>query len=220
MTPRCLCFFILNLMIVFSSVAEDAPQKTILFLGDSLTAGYGLDVQQAFPELIQQKIDAQNWPFTVINAGSSGETSSGGLRRINWVLKRPIDVLVLGLGANDALRGVPLDLTRQNLQKIIDISKETYPDVHIVIAGMEAPPNLGDDYTTTFRSLFKNLSEKNETAFVPFLLENVAGHPDLNQPDRIHPTAKGHEIVADNVWKILKPVLETLLPQSSSSEYK
>jgi acyl-CoA thioesterase-1 len=195
--------------------AEETPKQTILFLGTSLTVGYGLEKVQAFPELIQQKINTRNWPFVVVNAGISGDTSSSGLRRIDWLLKRPIDILILELGANDALRGVPLDITRQNLQKIIDKMREKYPHVHIVIAGMEAPPNMGNDYAAEFRSIFKDLSQKNQTAFIPFLLENVAGHPNLNQPDRIHPTAEGHEMVAENVWKILKPVLENILDQTT-----
>lgn len=195
--------------------AEETPKQTILFLGTSLTVGYGLEKVQAFPELIQQKINTRNWPFVVVNAGISGDTSSSGLRRIDWLLKRPIDILILELGANDALRGVPLDITRQNLQKIIDKMREKYPHVHIVIAGMEAPPNMGNDYAAEFRSIFKDLATKNQTAFIPFLLENVAGYPNLNQPDRIHPTAEGHEIVAENVWKILKPVLENILDQTT-----
>ncbi len=200
--------------------AEETPKQTILFLGNSLTAGYGLEKVQAFPEQIQKKINTRNWPFVVVNAGISGDTSAGGLRRIDWILKRPIDILVLELGANDALRGVPLDITRQNLQKIIDKMREKYPNVHIVIAGMEAPPNMGNDYTAKFRSIFQDLAQRNRTALIPFLLENVAGHPNLNQPDRIHPTAEGHKMVAENVWLILKPVLESILEKTFKKNKK
>ena len=182
--------------------------KTILFLGNSLTAGYGLQKSQAFPALIQQKIDSLGWNFEVVNAGLSGETSSGGLRRINWLLKRKADVLVLELGANDALRGIYSELTKKNLQAIIDSTKNKYPNVEIVVAGMLAPPNLGKEYTDKFRSIFTNLAEKNHALLIPFVLENVGGIPELNLSDGIHPTSEGHRIVAENVWKVLKPVLK------------
>ena len=182
------------------------PAKTILFLGNSLTAGYGLQKSQAFPALVQKKIDSLGWSFEVVNAGLSGETSSGGLRRINWLLKRKVDVLVLELGANDALRGISLDLTKKNLQAIIDSTKNKYPNVKIVVAGMLAPPNLGEEYTDKFRSIFTVLAK--DALLVPFLLEGVGGVPELNLSDGIHPTAEGHKIVAENVWKVLKPLLE------------
>ncbi len=196
---------------LYGEETEPSPQ-TILFLGNSLTAGYGLDKIHAFPALIQQKINALEWAFTVVNAGLSGETSSGGLRRINWLLRRKIDILVLELGANDALRGVPLVVTRNNLQAILDRAREAYPDVKIVIAGMLAPPNLGSDYTEEFRSIYPDLAAKNNAALIPFLLEGVGGVPELNLPDQKHPTAEGHQIVAENVWKILKPLLESMQP--------
>lgn len=190
------------------STVSPAQKKAILFLGNSLTAGLGLDPGEAFPALIQQKIDSLKWNFEAINAGLSGETSSGGLRRINWLLRRKIDLLVLELGANDGLRGIPLDLTRQNLQAIIDRTREKYPAVKIVIAGMEVPPNLGDEYTRQFRSIFRELAKQNNAALIPFLLEGVAGVKELNLPDGIHPNARGQQIVARNVWKVLKPLLE------------
>ncbi|MFQ5825410.1 MAG: arylesterase, partial [bacterium] len=188
-----------------TSIGEDStnkkiPPQIILFLGNSLTAGYGLDPAQSFPSLIQQKIDTLGWNFEVINAGLSGETSSGGLRRINWLLNRKIDVLVLELGGNDALRGILVDITKKNLQSIIEETKSKYPNVKIVIAGMMAPPNLGQDYTSQFRSIFPELAEKNDALLLPFLLEGVGGNPELNLPDGIHPTAQGHKIVAENVW--------------------
>ncbi|RIK73858.1 arylesterase [candidate division KSB1 bacterium] len=189
---------------------KSAEPRTILFLGNSLSAGYGLGTEFAFPALIQEKIDSLGWNFKVINAGLSGETSSGGLRRIDWLLQRKIDVFFLELGANDGLRGIPLDLTQQNLQAIIDRVKAKNAEVRIVIAGMLVPPNMGREYSSKFRTLFLELAEKNEAALVPFLLEGVGGNPKLNLPDGIHPTAEGHRIVARNVWQVLKPVLQEM----------
>ncbi|NUM74282.1 arylesterase [candidate division KSB1 bacterium] len=189
---------------------KSAEPRTILFLGNSLSAGYGLGTEFAFPALIQEKIDSLGWNFKVINAGLSGETSSGGLRRIDWLLQRKIDVFFLELGANDGLRGIPLDLTQQNLQAIIDRVKAKNAEVRIVIAGMLVPPNMGREYSSKFRTLFQELAEKNEAALVPFLLEGVGGNPKLNLPDGIHPTAEGHRIVARNVWQVLKPVLQEM----------
>lgn len=184
--------------------------RTILFLGNSLSAGFGLDPELAFPALIQQKIDSLGWNFKVINAGLSGETSSGGLRRIDWLLQREVDVLFLELGANDGLRGIPLALTKQNLQAIIDRVRAKNPAVKIVIAGMMVPPNLGVEYARAFRAIFPELAKRNQAALVPFLLEGVGGVPELNLPDGIHPTAAGHRMVAQNVWQVLRPVLQAL----------
>jgi acyl-CoA thioesterase-1 len=188
---------------------EEGERRTILFFGDSLTAGYGLDEERAFPTVVQARIDSLGMPFEVVNAGLSGETSSGGLRRIDWLLRRKVDVLVLELGANDALRGVPLEVTRESLQGIVEKIKAKYKDVKIVVAGMEAPPNLGDEYTQGFRGIFRDLAKRNDAALIPFLLEGVAGNSELNLPDRIHPTEEGHQIVAENVWRVLAPVLRT-----------
>lgn len=188
---------------------EEGERRTILFFGDSLTAGYGLDEERAFPTVVQARIDSLGMPFEVVNAGLSGETSSGGLRRIDWLLRRKVDVLVLELGANDALRGVPLEVTRESLQGIVEKIKAKYKDVKIVVAGMEAPPNLGDEYTNGFREIFRDLAKRNDAALIPFLLEGVAGNSELNLPDRIHPTEEGHQIVAENVWRVLEPVLRT-----------
>lgn len=193
-----------------AQIGAEGERRTVLFLGDSLTAGFGLDEARAFPTVVQAKIDSLGMSFEVVNAGLSGETSSGGLRRVGWLMRREIDVLVLALGANDALRGVPLAVTRESLQGIVDQVKGTYKDVKIVVAGMEAPPNLGDEYTKGFREIFKDLAEKNDAALIPFLLEGVAGRPELNLPDRIHPTEEGHRILAENVWQILRPVLEKM----------
>jgi acyl-CoA thioesterase-1 len=190
--------------------SASAPAKTILVLGDSLAAGYGLDPSEAFPAILQKRITAAGLNFTVVNAGVSGDTSSGGLRRIDWSLKRRVDVLLLELGGNDGLRGIPVGLTQTNLQAIIDRTREKYPHVEVILAGMQIPPNMGLDYTASFAKIFPELAKANQAALIPFLLEGVGGRPELNLPDRIHPTAAGHEIVADNAWKVLKPVLEKL----------
>ena len=199
-------------------VIEEAPSETtvvssannVLIFGDSITAGYGLDEEQAFPALLQDKLDQLGWDFNVINGGLSGDTSAGGLRRINWMLREPIDVLVLELGGNDGLRGTSPQVTKQNLQAIIDEVRSQNDDVRIILAGMQIPPNLGQEYTTQFRDVFPSLAEENDADLIPFLLENVGGIPELNLPDGIHPTAEGHQIVAENVWKVLKPVLSSL----------
>lgn len=182
----------------------------MLFFGTSLTAGMGLEPSEAFPALVQRKIDSAGLPFRVVNAGVSGETSAAGARRIAWLLEQPVAILVLELGANDALRGQDLVAARHNLQEIIDRTRARYPDVRVVVAGMEAPPNLGRRYTAEFRALFVNLARDNQAALIPFLLEGVGGHPALNQPDGIHPTAEGAAIVAENVWEVVRPVLQEI----------
>ncbi len=181
--------------------------KTILFFGNSLTAGYGLDAEESFPSLIQDKLDSLGLDYEVINAGLSGETTSGGKNRLDWVLNQKVDVFVLELGANDGLRGVPLSETKTNLQEIIDMVRQKNKDTKIIIAGMMIPPNMGQDYSTEFRTIFPDLANKNEIKLIPFLLDGVAGNPDLNLEDGIHPTAEGQKIVANNVWTILKDVL-------------
>ena len=182
-------------------------KKSIVFFGNSLTAGYGLSPEQAFPALIQKRIDSLGLPYQVINAGVSGETSSGGKTRIDWILREPVDIFVLELGANDGLRGTPLSETKKNLQDIIDKVKAKYPDSKLVFAGMEIPPNMGQEYTTEFRNIYIELAAKNKMTLIPFLLEGVGGEPELNQADGIHPTAEGHLIVAENVWKQLEKLL-------------
>ena len=186
-----------------------AGKKVILFYGNSLTAGYGVEPSEAFPALIGEKIDSAGLDYTVINAGLSGETTAGGKSRISWVMRQPVSVFVLELGGNDGLRGLPLDQTRQNLQAIIDTVRAKSPNAQIVLAGMQIPPNLGTDYTREFRELFKQVADKNNAVLIPFLLENVGGIPKLNQPDGIHPTPAGHKIVANTVWKIVQPLLKT-----------
>lgn len=185
----------------------DDHTKTILFFGNSLTAGMGLSPEEAFPALIQTMIDSLELDYTVVNAGLSGETTASGKSRLNWVLNQKVDVFVLELGANDGLRGIPLAETSSNLQAIIDMVWAKNPETKIVIAGMQIPPNMGQDYTGEFRSIFPSLAEKNNIALIPFLLEKVAGISHLNQPDGIHPTVEGHKIVASNVWAILEGVL-------------
>lgn len=193
-----------------SGEASSDDAHTVLFLGNSLTAGYGLDPTQAYPHLIQQKIDSLGWDFDVVNAGLSGETTAGGRRRVSWLLRRPVDVLVLALGGNDALRGVDPGATRANLQAIIDTTRARYPQARIVLAGMQAPPNMGADYTEPFAAVYPDLARARDVALVPFLLEGVGGVAELNQPDGIHPTAAGQRRLAENVWDTLRPVLDSL----------
>lgn len=190
-----------------ASNPEVNTQKTILFFGNSITAGYQLDMDQAFPALIQKRIDSLGLNYKTINAGLSGETSAGGKSRIDWVLRTVPDIFVLELGANDGLRGLPLDETKKSLQAIIDAVKKENPEVKIVIAGMMVPPNLGEDYTRQFKNIFPGLAEKNKAVYIPFILENVAGIPELNLSDGIHPTPEGHAIVAETVWQYIEPLL-------------
>ena len=188
-------------------VSSVDAKKSILVFGNSLTAGLGVEPDEAFPALIGNKIDSLNLPYKVINAGLSGETTAAGKERINWLLKQKVDVFILELGANDGLRGIPLTETRKNLQSIIDQVKAKYPDAKLVITGMEVPPNMGSKYASEFRVIFTDLAKKNNMALVPFLLEKVVGVPELNQSDGIHPTPEGHKILAENVWVVLKDLL-------------
>jgi acyl-CoA thioesterase-1 len=191
--------------------AQESPEK-ILFFGDSITAGYGLNPDRAFPALIQQQIDSLGLNYTVVNAGLSGETSAGGLRRVDWVLQQGVDIFVLELGGNDGLRGLNLQQTKANLQGIVDKVKSKYPQSLIVLAGMEVPPNLGADYTLEFRELYVELAHENDVLFIPFILEGVGGVPELNLPDQIHPNEKGHRKVAQHVWGYLVDVLTKSKP--------
>jgi len=196
-----------NIEAVDSSQTAPSKDKTILFFGNSLTAGLGLKLEEAFPAVIQRRLDSLNLPYQVINAGLSGETTTSGKNRVGWVLNQKVDIFVLELGANDGLRGIPLSETRKNLQDIIDIVREKNPKAQIILAGMQIPPNMGEEYTTEFRNIFPELAEKNHIKLIPFLLENVAGIPELNQDDSIHPTVEGQKIVAENVWAVLKGML-------------
>ncbi|MFN4255771.1 MAG: arylesterase [Saprospiraceae bacterium] len=186
---------------------SSTDKKHIVFFGNSLTAAFGLSPEQGFPALIQQKIDAAGLPYTCVNAGLSGETTAGGSKRVDWVLRQPVDVFVLELGGNDALRGLPIEESKKNLQAIIDQVKAKYPACKIVLAGMLAPPNMGEKYTRDFAAMYPAVAKANGLPLIPFLLEGVGGDAKLNQADGIHPTAEGQKIVAENVWKVLQPLL-------------
>jgi acyl-CoA thioesterase-1 len=188
-----------------------SSRRTILFVGTSLTAGLGLEPDSAFPQMIDRKLDSLGLPYDVVNAGVSGETSSGLLRRIDWLLRAPFDVVVLETGANDGLRGTPVATVRANIQQMVDRIKAARPEAAIVLVQMEALPNLGEQYTSQFRALFPELARRNGLILLPFLLEGVAGRRELNQPDGIHPNLAGERIVAENVWRALRPVLERRL---------
>ncbi|PSR11306.1 MAG: arylesterase [Bacteroidetes bacterium] len=196
-----------------ATVAVDSTKPArkkarIIFFGDSLTAGYGLDEQYSFPSLIQDKIDSLGLNYEVVNAGLSGETSAGGINRIDWVMEQPVDVFILELGGNDALRGFDLATTRTNLQGILDKVKAKYPTAQLIVAGMEAPPNMGSAYAREFRTIYQKLATDNHAALIPFLLADVGGIPTLNLADRIHPNEQGQVIVAGNVWRVLGEVLK------------
>ncbi len=186
---------------------KEEKKKRLVFFGNSLTAGYGLDPDQSFTSLIQKRVDSLLLDYEVINAGLSGETTAGGASRIDWILKQPIDVFVLELGGNDGLRGIAPDNSFKNLQSIISKVKEKNPSTKIVLAGMEAPPNMGEEFTSKFRAMYPKLAKTNDTYLIPFLLENVGGIQELNQADGIHPTAKGNMIITETIWKVLKDVL-------------
>lgn len=185
----------------------EANRPTVAFLGTSLTIGLGVEPEQAYPSLIQQKIDSAGYDFRVINAGISGETSTGGLNRLDWLMRADVDVLVIELGANDGLRGVPLEVTRSNIEAVIEQARAKKPGIELVLAGMQMPPNLGQEYTSTFRELFPAIAQEKGVTLVPFLLEGVAGVDSLNQPDGIHPTPEGHKLLAATVWQVLQPIL-------------
>ena len=194
-------------MVLASSAFGNSELKTIVILGDSIAAGYGVSQSEAFPAVLQQKIDERKLPYKVVNAGVSGDTTAGGVRRIGWLLKRPMDVLVVELGGNDGLRGISPEETRSNLEKIIDQAREKYPSLQVIVAGMQMPQNMGADYTRKFKEIFPEVAEKKDAKLVPFLLKGVGGRADLNQPDRIHPNPEGHKIVAENVWAVLEGCL-------------
>jgi acyl-CoA thioesterase-1 len=194
-------------LIAAHAAAAAAAPRTLVFFGDSLTAGYGVDPDEAFPALIQKKIDEAGRSWRVVNAGLSGETTAGGLRRLDWVLRQPVDLMVIELGANDGLRGLKPEMTRANLQAIIDRIRARQPQAVVVLAGMKIPTNLGPDYTHAFAAIYPELAATNHVALIPFLLEGVGGQSDLNQGDGLHPTVEGQAKVADTVWKVLLPLL-------------
>ena len=182
----------------------------VLFFGTSLTAGYGLDPEQAFPSLIEKKARDEGVPIKVINAGLSGETTAGAARRIDWVLRTPADLVVIENGANDALRGLSPAAARANLERVIGAVRAKQPRAKIVLIQMEAPPNYGVTYTRSFRAIYTDVAKKENVPLLPFLLTGVAGIPRLNQPDGVHPNLSGERIVADNLWKALKPIIAQL----------
>lgn len=182
--------------------------KTILFFGNSLTAAYGLDdPTKGFAGLTQKRIDSLGLGYKVINGGVSGETTSGGNSRVDWILKQPVDIFVLELGGNDGLRGIPVSETKKNLQSILNKVKAKYPDAKLVLAGMQMPPSMGKKYITDFKNVYTDLAKTNDLTLIPFLLQGVGGEAKFNQQDGIHPTAEGHKMVAEVVWKYLKPIL-------------
>lgn len=189
------------------STQAKAEKKNILFFGNSLTAGLGVEPGEAFPAIIGNKIDSLKLPYYITNAGLSGETTAAGKARIGWILKQRVDIFVLELGANDGLRGIPVSETRKNLQSIVDQVKAKYPEAKLLMTGMEVPPNMGSKYASEFRVIFAELAKENNMALVPFLLDKVGGVPELNQNDGIHPTPEGHKILAENVWVVLKNLL-------------
>ncbi|MBL9172826.1 MAG: arylesterase [Verrucomicrobiales bacterium] len=196
------------------TAAEPSARPTLLVLGDSLAAGYGLDPTQAFPALLQKRADEAGIPVTIVNGGVSGDTTAGGLRRLDWLLRRPVDVLLLELGGNDGLRGLSPGATRTNLTAIIRKTRDKNPAAAVVVAGMQMPPNMGEAYGREFREVFPQVAKEERATLIPFLLEGVGGVAELNQPDQIHPTAAGHSLIASNLWVILEPVLRSLPPRA------
>jgi acyl-CoA thioesterase-1 len=191
----------------YGQESDSVKVKKILFLGNSLTAGFGIQLEEAYPALIQQKIDSLELPYKTINAGLSGETTSGGLRRLRWLLNDPPAVLVIALGGNDGLRGISPKLSKDNIRNMVNIAREVKPDMTILLAGMEVPTNLGEQYRQQFREIYPQLAKEMKLVLIPFLLENVGGIPELNLPDGIHPNVDGQKIVTRNVWKILEPII-------------
>jgi acyl-CoA thioesterase I len=191
-----------------SPTATLSGAPVILFLGTSLTVGLGLDPIQAFPARIEERVRAEGLPYRVVNAGVSGETSAAARRRLDWLMQQPVAVLVIETGANDGLRGQDPAATRAEIQAMIDRARQASPPPRIVLIGMQAPPNLGREYTQAFRAIYPELARANDVTLVPFLLEGVGGQPALNQADGIHPTAEGHRRLAENVWPHLRPLLE------------
>jgi acyl-CoA thioesterase-1 len=187
---------------------QGSGRRTLLVLGDSLAAGYGVDPREAYPGVLQGWIDRLGLSYEVVNAGVSGDTTAGGLRRLGWQLRRPVDILLIELGGNDGLRGLAPEATRTNLVSIIDTVRARRPGVRVVLSGMQMPPNMGTEYASRFRAVFPEVARDRGCVLVPHLLEGVGGVPSLNLPDLIHPTPEGHRVVASNIWVVLKPLLE------------
>lgn len=199
--------FIFSLFITCSFSLQAQDSKTILFFGDSITAGLGVDNSQAFPALIQNKIDSLGLNYEVINGGLSGETSAGGLRRIDWILQRDIDIMILELGGNDGLRGIDLNSTKENLQQIINKVKAKNPEAKIILAGMQVPPNLGQDYTRQFKTIYPELAEENNLPLIPTIMDKIGGNEELMQGDGLHPTPEGHKVIAETMWEVLEDII-------------
>jgi acyl-CoA thioesterase-1 len=191
-----------------------ANRSRVVILGDSLTAGLGLAAEDAYPARLQARVDAEGWPVEIVPMGVSGDTTAGGLRRLDWALEGDVRMLLVALGGNDALRGLPVEQMQDNLAQIIDRARRR--GIHVVLAGMEAPPNFGARYTSNFRDVFRNLAETRDVTFVPFLLEGVAGVPDLNQADGIHPNEAGAASVAEHLWQSLEPLFRSLATEQES----
>jgi len=203
------------LLMLGGATGAEPGRKTIVIMGDSIAAGHGLDTTEAFPALLQERINQKKLPYEVVNAGLSGDTTAGGVRRMPWLLRRPMDVLVLELGGNDGLRGITPKETRANLEKMIELAREKNPAVQIIVAGMQMPQNMGEEYTRAFREVFPAVAKEKQTQLIPFLLEGVGGKAELNLPDRIHPNPQGHKIIADTVWTVLAPLL---MPSGTTAE--
>lgn len=195
------CLIISICLCIFPGISP--AMQRILCLGDSLTAGYGLDPEQAYPSLLQTMLEEKGLQVTVVNAGVSGDTSAGGLRRLSWIMQQQIDCMIVALGANDALRGQPVEETEDNLRQIIRMAREKQPDISIILAGMRAPPNMGPDYARQFEEIFARLAKEESVRLLDFLLEDVAARPELNLADGIHPNAKGHRIIAEHLVDLL-----------------
>lgn len=196
-----------GLLCAEESSNANAANKRIVVLGDSITAGYGLDPSEAYPALVQEQIDAAKLSYTVANAGVSGDTTAGGLRRVPWAMGKGADVLIIALGGNDGLRGISPEETKKNLLGIVEKARAKNPEIQILIAGMQMPDNMGPGFTARFKAVFAEAAMESKATLIPFLLEGIGGNEKFNQPDRIHPTPEGQAVVAENVWKILQPVI-------------
>lgn len=202
---------IITTLILFASVNQQEDEVRVLIFGDSITAGYGIGKDNAFPALLDQKADSLGYEHVnFVNGGLSGETSAGGLRRVDWMLRQPVDVFVLELGGNDGLRGLDLDDTKKNLNGILEKVEEKYPEAVLVVAGMQVPPNLGDEYTQEFKKMYKDVAEKHNAVLIPFILEDVGGIKEFNLNDGIHPNAQGHRIIAENIWPVFEKIFKEM----------
>lgn len=200
-----------------NDTSTDSSRIRVVLLGDSITAGLGVDPDSAYPALLQDRIDRAGLNARIVDAGISGDTSTGGLNRIDWLLEDGVDILVIELGGNDGLRGIDPELTRRNLAGMIERTRQQAPDARIILAGMMVPPNLGHEYTDEFRRMYPELAEEYDTELIPFILEGVGGVDSMMQSDGIHPNTPGHGRTAENVWDVLEPVLrEELLSEESS----